>query len=231
MSTDIGAIIVGAGYSERMKGIDKLFAPLGDKPLLAWSLDICHDFKPINQIVIVLNENNIDLGKKLLAERNSSKNTSICTGGRRRQDSVWEGIKRLKRCRWVIIHDGARPFLTIELLADGLKSAEITGAAAAAMPVKDTIKLSDGNGIVEKTLPRNQLWAVQTPQIFRLDLITRAYEQAEGEFTDDASLVEKAGFRVKLYMGSYRNIKITTPEDYLLATNLVGEENESWHRL
>jgi len=223
MNTEIGVIIVGAGHGKRMKGVDKLFTSLGDKPLLAWSLDVCQNFTQIDQIVIVLNEKNIDSGKKLVAERNPSKATLVCIGGKRRQDSVWEGIKKLNNCQWVIIHDGARPFLTTELLADGLKSAEITGAAAAAVPVKDTIKLSDYNGIVTRTLPRNQLWAVQTPQVFRFDIITAAYQRIESEVTDDASLVEEAGFKVRLYTGSYKNIKITTPEDFLLAAALIGE--------
>lgn len=221
MSTEIGALIVGAGQSERMGGIDKMFAPLGGKPLLAWSIDICQNFKPIDQIIIVLSEKNIDSGKKIVVERNYSKVTAICTGGERRQDSVWRGLKKLDKCEWVVIHDGARPFLTAKLLEDGLQLAKITGAAAAAVPVKDTIKLSCLNGLVKETIPRRHLWAVQTPQIFRLDIITTAYENIKKEVTDDSSLVERAGFKVKLYMGSYRNIKITTPEDFLLATALM----------
>lgn len=216
----IGAVIVGAGRGERMRA-EKVFLPLGGKPLLAWSVDVCQSYEPITQIVIVLNENNLNSGQKLVAERCWSKIIAVCLGGLRRQDSVREGLKRLKGCEWVIIHDGARPFLTAGLLNDGLEAAKLTGAAAAAVPVKDTIKLSDNNGIVKETLQRSQLWTVQTPQVFRFDVITRACNQSDDDVTDDASLIERSGDKVKLYMGSYKNIKITTPEDLALAEVLA----------
>lgn len=220
VSTKIGTVVVAAGHSERI-GADKIFMPLGGKPLLTWSIDVCQNYEPINQIAIVLNKDNFDLGQRLVIEREWSKVVALCVGGRRRQDSVREGLFRLKECEWIIIHDGARPFLTIDLLNDGLEAAKLTGAAAAAVPAKDTIKLSDENGIVKQTLQRSQLWMMQTPQIFRFDIITRAYEQNDNDVTDDASLVEKSGGKVKLYQGSYKNIKITTPEDLALAEILA----------
>jgi 2-C-methyl-D-erythritol 4-phosphate cytidylyltransferase len=137
---------------------------------------------------------------------------------------VKNGLKRLTDCNWVIIHDGARPFLTDNLIRDGLEAAQSTGAAVAALPVKDTVKMSDDTGIVRETLQRQQLWAVQTPQIFRFDIITYAYEKVKDEVTDDASLVEKSGYQVKLYMGSYSNIKVTTPEDLALAEVLAKDK-------
>lgn len=211
-----GAIIVGAGSSQRM-GKDKMFLPLAGKPLLAWSVDVCQKYGPLKQISLVLNHNNLDSGQKLVDERGWSKVVELCLGGQQRQDSVLQGLNRLDGCEWIIIHDGARPFLTIDLLDNGLKAAQETGAAVAAVPVKDTIKLSNHNGTVKETLQRQQLWAVQTPQIFRFDIITKAYQQATDEVTDDASLVEKSGYKVKLYMGSYNNIKVTTPQDLALA--------------
>lgn len=216
----IGAVIVGAGHSKRM-GADKIFLPLRGKPLLAWSIDICQNYKPVNQIVIALNKNNLDFGQRLVVERCWTKVVSVCLGGSRRQDSVKEGLKQLKGCEWIIIHDGARPFLTDDLLDAGLEAAKTTGAAAAALPVKDTIKLSDNDGIVKETLHRSHLWAVQTPQVFSLDVITRSYNKIDDNVTDDASLVESFGGQVKLYLGSYRNIKITTPEDMALAEILA----------
>ncbi len=214
--TQTGAVIVGAGRSERM-GTDKMFLTLAGRPVLAWTVDLCQSHELLSQITIVLNENNLNLGYKLVAERKWAKVVAVCAGGKRRQDSVKAGLTALKECKWVVIHDGARPFLTADLIDAGLVAAKETGAAAAAVPVKSTIKLSDGNGTVKETLTRDRLWEVQTPQIFRLDVILRAYEQNDNDVTDDASLVESSGGRVKLYMGSYRNIKITTSEDLALA--------------
>ena len=216
----VGVVIVGAGRSERM-GADKMSLPLKGKPLLAWSVDVCQSCKLVSQIVIVLPENNLDFGGELVVERSWAKVIAVCSGGKRRQDSVREGLIRLKGCEWVIIHDGARPFLTVELLDAGLEAAKETGAAAAAVPVKDTIKVSDEEGVVRETLQRSQLWMIQTPQVFRLDVITKAYEQNNDDVTDDASLVERSGGKVKLYMSSYDNIKITTPEDMALAEVLA----------
>jgi len=162
-------------------------------------------------------ESKLDLGRKLVAEKGWSKVTEVCLGGVRRQDSVREGLNKLKGCDWVVIHDGARPFLTLDLIRDGLKAGQVTGAAVVAVPVKDTIKLGDGGMMVKTTLNRQALWAVQTPQTFRFDIITKAHEQITADVTDDASMVEQLGYKVKLYMGSYDNIKITTPEDLALA--------------
>ncbi len=221
--TKIGAVIVGAGYSQRM-GEDKIFLLLAGKPLIAWSVDACQYHESINQIVLVLNESNINSGRRLATERDWSKVKEICPGGLQRQDSVKNGLERLVDCNWVLIHDGARPFLTHDLIRDGLKAARVTGAAAAAIPVKDTIKMSDNTGMVTETLKRQQLWTVQTPQVFRFDIITYAYEQVKDAVTDDASLVEKLGYQVKLYVGSYGNIKVTTPEDMALAEVLAKDK-------
>jgi 2-C-methyl-D-erythritol 4-phosphate cytidylyltransferase len=196
---------------------------LAGKPLLAWSVDVCQNCELLSQIVIVLNESNLDSGRNLVAERGWSKVVGVCLGGERRQDSVRQGLKELKRCDWVVIHDGARPFLTLDLLRDGLEAARGTGAATAAVPVKDTIKVGDDNEMVRETLYRQRLWAVQTPQVFRFDIITRAHGQVTDEVTDDATLAERLGYEVKLYMGSYHNIKITTPEDLALAEIVVKD--------
>lgn len=217
-----GAVIVGAGSSQRL-GADKVFLPLAGKPLLAWSVDVCQNCELLSQIVIVLNESNLDSGRNLVAERGWSKVVGVCLGGERRQDSVRQGLKELKRCDWVVIHDGARPFLTLDLIRDGLEAARGTGVATAAVPVKDTIKLGDDNEMVRETLHRQRLWTVQTPQVFRFDIITRAHGQVTDEVTDDATLAERLGYQVKLYMGSYQNIKITTPEDLALAEIVVKD--------
>lgn len=216
----VGAVIVAAGSSERMGGRDKMSVLLRGKPLLAWSVDVCQGCTLVQQIVIVLPERNMKLGERLVEERAWTK-ASVCLGGPRRQDSVKEGIRQLRDCGWAVIHDGARPFLTPELIWNGVEAARETGAAVAAVPVKDTIKLADDTGLVTATLERGRLWAIQTPQVFAFDVITQAYQELATEVSDDAAAVERREGKVKLYMGSYRNIKVTTPEDLMLAEVIV----------
>ena len=213
----VGTIIVAAGSGERMGGLDKAFAQLGGKPVLARVIDIFDRCQSVSQIVVVVTEKNIERCQQLVTEERWSKVTEVCAGGRRRQDSVAAGLSRLKDCDWVVIHDGARPLVTEELIRRGLAEARETGAAVAAVPVTDTIKVAGDDRIVRETPPRGSLWAVQTPQVFRYDIINEAYRQVTAEVTDDASMVERLGYKVKLYMGSYDNIKITTPDDLALA--------------
>lgn len=222
----ICAIIVAAGSSERMNGIDKIFAPLAGKPVLAWTVDAFQDSPSVDSIVIVVSKQNMERTRQLSVERNWSKVADVCAGGEKRQDSVAEGLKCLPDCEWVIVHDGARPLVTVDLIERGLEAARETGSAVAAVPVTDTIKMALENMIVQGTPPRKSLWAVQTPQVFRFDIIKAAYRQAKYDVTDDATLVEKAGYKVKLYMGSYDNIKITTPEDLAIAEILVHKHGK-----
>ena len=216
-----GAVIVAAGSSQRMGSTDKVFARLGDKPVLLHVVDTFQKHDSINQIIVVLSEQNLEPGKKLISEQDYSKSMVVCPGGERRQDSVAAGLKHLENCDWVIIHDGARPLITVDLIEQGLEAARETGSAIAAIPVTDTIKMAGDDHIVQGTPPRHNLWAVQTPQIFRFDIITEAYRQLRYEVTDDARAVEQAGHQVKIYMGSYDNMKITTPDDLALAEILL----------
>jgi len=211
------AIIVAAGESRRMGGVDKMLAPLGGKPLLVRATRPFQECRLVDQIVVVVGGGKEEQCRHLIPEADWSKVSDVCAGGRRRQDSVAAGLSRLEQCDWVIIHDGARPFVTVDLIEQGLEAARETGAAIAAVPVTDTIKVAGDDRIIQGTPPRQNLWAVQTPQVFRFDIIAEAYRRAEGDVTDDASLVEKLGYRVKLYMGSYDNIKVTTPGDLALA--------------
>jgi 2-C-methyl-D-erythritol 4-phosphate cytidylyltransferase len=209
-----------------MAGINKLFAPLRGKPLLAWSVDTCQRYGLVQQIVLVLNDKDLARGQKLKKERGWSKVT-LCLGGTQRQDSVKEGLRQIKDCDLVMIHDGARPFLTPDLIADGLKIVEEIGAAVAAVPVKDTIKIAADERLIQGTLQRDRLWAAQTPQIFSFDMITKAYENLTAEATDDATAVERLGYKVQLYMGDYKNIKVTTAEDLALARIIAGKWEKS----
>lgn len=212
----VGAVIVAAGSSERMGGVDKIFAPLGGKPILVRVIDVFQKNNFVDQVVVALSEQNLERGHEMLAEQGWPK-VSVCLGGKRRQDSVAAGLSQLKNCQWVVIHDGARPFITADLIESGLEAARETGCAVAAMPVTDTIKVAGDNRFVRETPLRTSLWAVQTPQVFRFDLIAEAYRQATGNVTDDSTLVEQSGYKVKLYIGSYDNIKVTTQNDLALA--------------
>jgi len=216
----VGAVIVAAGSSRRMGGRDKVTALLGGRAVLAWVVDAFENSRLVERIVIVLGASNLEWGRRLVVEQGWSKVIDVCAGGERRQDSVAAGLSRLTGCCWVVVHDGDRPLVSEDLISRGLAAAEETGAAVAAVPVGDTIKLAEG-GFVCETLSRDKLWAVQTPQVFRIDIISEAYRQVKSEVTDDASLVEQMGYPVKLYTGSYDNMKITTPDDLALAEVLV----------
>lgn len=223
-NTKVSAVIVAAGISSRMGGIDKVFAPLNGEPLLAKVLTVFQDCQSVNEIILVLAKKSLEQGRSLVKERGWSKVVAVCSGGPRRQDSVKEGLRRLGDCEWVVIHDGARPCISADLVERGLIVAQKTGAAIAAVPVKDTIKIVSRRGFVQQTPARQCLWAAQTPQVYRCDLITEAYRQADDDVTDDAALVEKLGHKVEVYMGSYHNIKVTTPEDLVIAEVLLQKQ-------
>ncbi|MDP7286195.1 MAG: 2-C-methyl-D-erythritol 4-phosphate cytidylyltransferase [Dehalococcoidales bacterium] len=213
----VGTIIVAAGQGERMGGAEKLLAPLGDKPLLLQTISPFQKCRLVDRVVVVVSGEKELQCRQLLIGEEWSKVSNICLGGKRRQDSVAAGLVQLDDYDWIIVHDGARPLVTTNLIERGLAAARETGAAVAAVPVKDTIKLAGDDRIVHQTPPRQNLWAIQTPQVFRIDIITKAYQRANEDVTDDASLVERSGYKVKLYMGAYDNIKITTPDDLTLA--------------
>ena len=212
----VGAVIVGAGASRRA-GFDKVFAPLGGLPVLAHSLQAFAACDAVDQIVLVLAQGNLARGEQLVSQHDWPKPVRVCLGGPRRQDSVAAGLAQLQSCDWVAIHDAARPLVTPDLIARGLAEAAVVGAAIAAVPVTDTIKVVGADRIVRDTPPREALWAVQTPQVFRYDLLVAAYAAAEGEVTDDASLLERRGQPVRVYLGSRENVKITLPGDLALA--------------
>lgn len=209
-----------------MGGVDKIFASLLGKPLLAHSVDVFQQCPAIDEVVIVLSQDKLEAGQRLVREYNWSKVIEVCPGGVRRQDSVREGLKRLSGCQWVVIHDGARPCLGVDLIERGLELARESGAAIAAIPVKDTIKVVSPDAFVEETPLRHSLWTVQTPQVFRFDIIDEAHRKAQGEVTDDATLVEQLGYRVKVYPGSDTNIKVTTPEDLALAEAILKSREQ-----
>ena len=224
-SERVVAIVPAAGQGSRLGGMDKVFSPLGGRPLVAYCLEALQGSPLIDEVVLVLRD--VERGWRLVEAEGFSKVKSICPGGPRRQDSVREGLKHVARCDFVLIHDGARPFLTEKLIADGIEAARQTGAAVAAVPVTETVKVAGQDGLVEATPPRSSIFTAQTPQVFRFDILRKAYENTVGDVTDDASLVEGLGIRVRLYPGSYDNVKITIPEDLAVAEVLIKRRQAS----
>ena len=218
---DVAAIIVAAGVGTRMGSSDKVFAVLGDRPLLAHTLASFQACPAVRRIVLVLAAEKSDRRRQLVADYGLHKVTATCTGGPRRQDSVRCGLDALGECHWVVVHDGARPLVSADIIQRGLEAARATGAAVAAMPVVDTIKRSDGDVRALRTLDRSTLWAIQTPQVFRYDLLRRAHDEVTADVTDDAAMLEALGLPVSLFPGSRLSVKITTPEDLQLAEALL----------
>jgi len=208
----VGAIILAAGQSRRMDGLDKLFAPLLGFPLLRYSVKTFTESPFVDQVVMVMGMQNHQQGKTLADSINVDQKIAVCLGGPRRQDSVMQGLTSLWNCDWVIIHDGARPCVTGDMLEAGLEAAQETGAAVPVISVSDTIKLVSDQW-VEKTLPRDRLRAAQTPQVFSRDLLLQAHRSVTVTATDDAAMVEYMGCRVKVFEGSLNNLKVTTVHD------------------
>ncbi|MGQ9573540.1 MAG: 2-C-methyl-D-erythritol 4-phosphate cytidylyltransferase [Dehalococcoidia bacterium] len=219
----VGAVIVAAGRGERMGGRDKLFAVVAGKSLLAHTLAAFEVCPAVDKVVLVLSVDSMERGRRLIAEGGFAKVVDLCPGGERRQDSVRNGLTALASCQWVVVHDGARPLVTAELIERGLEAAKETGAAVAAVPIRDTIKEVEPSGVIGRTLSRSQLWAAQTPQVFRYDILCEAHQRAKGEVTDDAALVEKLGYQVRVFEGSPDNIKVTTPADLALVKALLAQ--------
>lgn len=222
------AVVLAGGRGTRIGGnLEKQYLELGGKPMLYYSLRTFQDAPLIDQIVLVTGAGRQDYcAEKVLSLYPFSKITQIVEGGKERSDSVWNALQQISGEGYVFIHDGARPFVTEEILERAYQNVIRLKACVVGMPVKDTIKEADGNGVVQKTPDRSKMWLVQTPQVFEINLVKNAYSRLMQEkyvqVTDDAMVVEQMTNQpVKLVEGSYENIKITTPEDLELGEVLV----------
>lgn len=225
------AVILAAGLGKRMQaGHNKQFIEICGQSVLTHTLTIFAQIPEIAKIVLVVRAGEEDTCRNMIPEIAENK-TVLAIGGKERQDSVHNGIRVITwECEYILIHDGARPLVTEEVIRRTLLAAQNSGAAICAVPVKDTIKQADSDGNVLATIPRESLWAVQTPQVFRADLIRRAYENAyvhNHYGTDDASLVEYLGEKIKIVTGDYDNIKITTPEDIPTAEQILQKRQQT----
>lgn len=224
------AVVVAAGTASRMNGTEKILVELHGRPVLAYTLEALQRCELIHEIIVVTREDlMVDVGK-LCKAFSIDKATKVMVGGAERSHSVLAGVREAREdASLIAIHDGARPFVTQEVLYQVLATATRTNAAAPAIAVTDTIKVAS-EGLVSETLPRDTLFAVQTPQVFEASLIKNALTQAVEEkavLTDDCSAVERLGMKVTLTTGSTENIKITTPLDLVLAQGILEHRQEA----
>ena len=226
------AILAAAGRGDRL-GQPKQLLDVGGKPLAGWSLELFERARIVTGIYIACEDEELARFEALAAQYAPSKTRAVIAGGATRQASVFAALSAIHPAPdLVVVHDGARPFATLDLLDRVIAAARRTGAAIAAVPVKDTIKQATPAQLIERTLPREQLWAAQTPQAFSYQLLVAAHTKAHADklhATDDAALVERLGAPVELVMGAYGNIKVTTPED-LDAARDAASRLEAAHR-
>lgn len=227
MSNSVGAVIVAAGRGTRMGTAEsKQYLLLQDKPIIVHTLEVFQQHELISEIVLVTGEDDVQRCRQWVQIYKLDKVTAVIPGGAERQHSVRRGLDQLT-ATWVMVHDGVRPFVQGHEIEACYEQARSAGASVLAVPVKDTIKLVDSEGKVLSTPDRRSLWAIQTPQTFRLSELRSAYEAAERDGflgTDDSSLAERSGISVSVVEGSYRNIKITTPEDLDFAEFIRSRE-------
>ena len=221
-----GVVIVAAGTGSRMNmGINKQFIKLEGKEIIAYTIEKFYNNSNIEDIVVVVKEDESEFFKKEILDKYNFKNVKIAYGGKERQDSVYNGLKLLdEKCDVVLIHDGARPFVSDKIIDKSIEEAKEHKAIVVGAPVKDTIKVIDNDKNIVDTPNRSVLWAVQTPQTFDYNILIDAYKDAfKNKFygTDDAMLVERIGYKVKMLEGSYNNIKITTQEDLNVGSQIL----------
>jgi len=223
----ISAIILAGGKGKRMRSaISKQFIDIKGKPIIYYTLKKFSENKKIDNIIVVLPEDEVKYFKENILKKYELRINKIVIGGKERQDSVYNALKSLKNSSTdiVLIHDGARPFISERIINEGIKFAEIYGAAAPGVMPKDTIKVKNEKNFSIDTPNRANLVSIQTPQVFKFDEILECHEKIRynGEkVTDDTMVVEKYGYSVYLYDGEYTNIKVTTPEDLILAERLI----------
>ena len=234
----IAAVCLAAGQGKRMESnVQKQYLLIQDKPVLYYALKAFQD-SPVEEVVLVVGVGEEEYCKKEIVDKYKfTKVKYIVNGGKERYHSVFHGLQAIKEADYVLIHDGARPFLTQEIIQRCIDGAKEYKACVAGMPVKDTIKLADDDNNIESTPQRSKVWTIQTPQAFEYPLIAKAYgilieQENQGikttiPVTDDAMVVEYfLNQKVHLVYGSYENIKITTPEDMRIAEVFVKKENE-----
>ena len=219
--------MVAGGSSRRMQGLDKLFVSILGRPLLLYCMEAFQCCPLVDRIVIATVPASVARVRSLASEYGMSKVVAVVTGGNRRQDSVANALDALGQVEIVLVHDGARPFVDDAMVSRAVDAGMECGAATAAVPVKDTIKIASADMTVSSTPPRDTLWAAQTPQSFDVQLLREAHRTISDDVTDDAAMVEMLGRPVRLFLGSHDNIKVTTPEDIAVADAIARARFET----
>ncbi|WP_294405875.1 2-C-methyl-D-erythritol 4-phosphate cytidylyltransferase [uncultured Clostridium sp.] len=221
----VSAIVLAGGRGKRMGSVQsKQYIDLNGRPILYYTLNRFINNNNIDKVILVIPEDELEFCQREVLDKYNLKVDSIALGGKERQDSVYNGLRKAEGSDIVLIHDGARPFVSEKIIDDGIRYAELYGAAAPGVMPKDTIKVKNTESFSVETPERSRLVAVQTPQIFNYDMILKCHEKVKEnrlEVTDDTMVAELFGNDVYLYEGEYTNIKITTPEDLILAQYLV----------
>jgi len=229
----VTAIVLAAGASTRFAArTKKPFINLAGKPVLVHSLTVLNQSRKINNIILVVPAEQIQsVEQNIVRKYRLTKVIKVIAGGKERYDSVWNGLQILQNPKseirnpnLVLIHDGVRPFITEQMIRDTVNSARHSGAASIATKITDSVKLAESDLVIKKTVPRDNLWCVQTPQVFKFSLLFNAYQQARKkrvQTTDDAGILEYFGIPVTLVPGSFTNIKITTKPDIILAEAIL----------
>jgi len=219
----ISCVVPSAGKGKRLKGKkEKPFIDIRNRPLFLHTVKALEGCSLIDEIIVVVSPRHLKACKGLLKKYRCKKVTGVLPGGRYRFDSVKNGLKAVKEADIILIHDGARPFVNSSLIKRVINGVKKYGAALCATPSRQTLKTVNRNSVIVETPKRKFIWEAQTPQGFRADLIKKAYKTSKDRLaTDDSLLVERLGHKVKIVKGSCRNIKITTPEDLLLAKAIL----------
>lgn len=230
------AIVLAAGRGKRMNSkVQKQYLLIHDKPVIYYTLQ-AFEQSEVDEVALVTGQDEIEYCRHEIVERYGfHKVKHIVAGGRERFDSVYQGLLAVPDCGYVLIHDGARPFITPQLIHDNMACVKKEDACVTAVPSKDTVKIADEDDFVKETPKRAGVWIIQTPQSFKYEIVRGAYEKRaaarDNTVTDDAMVVEKyMQQRIKLLMGDYRNIKITTPEDLVIAQAFVAQ-NEKYNNI
>lgn len=223
------AVVVAAGNARRMEGIDKILAPLGELPTIVHTLYAFQDCERVSEVIVVTREDLLVEISKLCRQYNLDKVKKVVIGGKERIHSVQAGLAEVREdAALIAIHDGARPLVPLQVLDEVIVKASVTGAAAPALPITDTVKRAE-DGLTVETVDRSTLFAVQTPQTFDADLIRAATQKAiqdEELLTDDCAAVERMGMKVALTTGSRENLKLTTPFDLIVAQAILEKRGE-----
>ena len=227
MNNSVTVIFPAAGQSRRMKSDkNKNFLELEGKPILIHSLSAFSQVESINHLIVAASPDELEIVNEMINGVSGLKPVTVIAGGSERQYSIANALKYVSNdAELILVHDAARPLISIKTINEVIDAARIYGGAIAAVPATNTIKEIDDNKIIHKTLPRNRLIEVQTPQGFKREILIEAYERAAHEKflgTDDSSLVERLGYKVKAVMSDYFNIKVTTPEDLMIAQALIN---------